>query len=75
MPASRPAVANVVDEIAEDVLPGSGAKLDARREALHAAVDYLREQGRATPQDFQTTVYPEHTGRYTAGDKARKLCD
>jgi hypothetical protein len=39
-----------------------------RREALPAAVDNLREYGQATPQDFQTTVYPEHTGRYTAGD-------
>ena len=60
--------------IAEDVLPGWG-RSSTRREALHAAVDYLREYGQATPHDFQTTVYPEHTGRYTAGDKARKLCD
>ena len=64
----RPPFADVVDEIAEDVLPGSGAKLEARREALHAAVEYLRERGQATPQDFQTDVYPEHTGRYTDGD-------
>ena len=67
-PASRSAVADVVDEIAEDVLPGSGAKLKARREALHAAVDYLRERGQATPKDFRTDVYPEHPGHYTDGD-------
>jgi hypothetical protein len=53
----------------------AGGRSSTRREALHAAVDYLRERGQPTPQDFQTTVYPEHTGRYTAGDKAGKLCD
>jgi len=59
---------DVVDAAAEDILPGSEAKLEARREALHAAVEYLREHGQATPSDFQTDVYPEHTGHYTEGD-------
>jgi hypothetical protein len=67
-PREAPAVAAVVREIAEEILPGSGAKLEARREALHAAVEYLREQGEATPTDFRTDVYPEHTGHYTDGD-------
>jgi len=67
-PRETPPFADVVDAVAEDVLPGSGAKLEARREALHAAVEYLREQGEATPKDFRTDVYPEHTGHYTDGD-------
>lgn len=58
---------DTVDTVAEDVLPGSGAKLEARRDALHAVVDYLREHGEATPSDFQTNVYPEYNGEYTAG--------
>jgi predicted ArsR family transcriptional regulator len=62
------ALEDVVDAVGEDTLPGSGAKLEARREALHAAVEYLREHGQATPSDFQTDVYPDHTGRYTEGD-------
>ena len=66
--AEGDALADAVDAVAEDVLPGSGAKLEARREALHAAVEYLREHGAATPSDFQTDVYPDHPGRYTAGD-------
>jgi len=62
----------LVDTVAEDALPGSGAKLEARREALRAVVDFLREQGRATPQAFKNDVYPEHTAYYTDGqDPAR----
>jgi hypothetical protein len=61
-------VSAVVDTVAEATLPGSGEKLEARREALHAAVEYLREHGTATPSDFQADVYPDHTGRYTEGD-------
>lgn len=67
-PRETPPFADLVDAVAEDALPGSGAKLEARREALHAAVEYLREQGEATPKDFRTDVYPEHTGHYTDGD-------
>jgi predicted ArsR family transcriptional regulator len=59
---------DAVDVIAEDTLPGSGAKLESRREALQATVDYLREQGQATPKDFRTNVYPDYTGHYTDGD-------
>jgi hypothetical protein len=67
-PREIPQFADTVDAVAEDVLPGSGGKLEARREALHAAVDYLRERGQATPKDFRTDVYPEHPGHYTDGD-------
>lgn len=57
----------LVDEVAEDVLPGSGEKLEARREALRAVVYYLREQGSAKPKDFREDVYPDHQAYYTEG--------
>lgn len=49
-------------------LPGSGAKLDARRDAVRATVAYLREHGTAKPADFQRDVYPEHPARHTEGE-------
>lgn len=58
---------DLVDDVGDNVLPGSGTKLEDRRDALHAAVSYLREQGTATPTDFQNNVYPNHTGHYTEG--------
>lgn len=58
----------VIDTVAEDTLPGSGAKLEERRAALLAAVAYLAEHGQATPSEFQTEVYPDHRARYTAGE-------
>ena len=62
----------LVDDVAAEVLPGSGAKLDDRREAFAAVVEYLREHGDATPAEFKSEVYPEHRGRYTSGkDPAR----
>jgi hypothetical protein len=62
----------LVDAVAEDVLPGSGAKLADRRAALLATVEYLAEQGQSTPSDFRTEVYPEHRAHYTDGkDPAR----
>lgn len=62
----------IVDDVAGEVLPGSGAKLDARREALRAVVEYLRDHGTAEPADFREEVYPDHPARYTTGkDPAR----
>lgn len=62
----------LVDVVAEEVLPGSGNKLDARREALHAVVTYLRDRGTASPADFCEDVYPDHPAAYTSGsDPAR----
>lgn len=58
----------LLDDIAADTLPGSGAKLADRREALRAVVDYLREHGTAEPADFKRDVYPEYNGRYTDGE-------
>lgn len=61
-------LARVTDDVVDaGVLPGSGEKLDRRREALHAAVEYLREQGTAEPADFKSDVYPDHTAGYTGG--------
>lgn len=57
----------LVDEVADDVLPGTGEKLEERREALRAVVHYLREHGTATPKDFRRDVYPDHPARYTEG--------
>jgi len=63
---------DIIDAVAEDFLPGSGWKLDERREALHAVVDYLREHGTAKPADFERDVYPNHSAGYTDGkDPAR----
>jgi len=63
-----PTIEDLVDQVGRDVLPGSGAKLDERVEALRAVVDYLREHGTATPADFKNEVYPAHTARYTDGE-------
>ena len=63
-----PTLSETIDAVADDVLPGSGSKLEARREALHAVVGYLREHGTATPSDFQADVYPDHPARYTDGN-------
>lgn len=59
---------DIVAEVAEDVLPGSGWKFDERREALRAIVEYLREHGTATPAEFRDEVYPDHTAGYTDGE-------
>lgn len=60
-------VDELVNEVAGETLPGSGAKLEARREAFTAVVGYLRERGSATPQDFKEDVYPDHQAMYTDG--------
>lgn len=62
----------LIDDVAAETLPGSGSKLEERTQALHATVEYLREQGTATPADFREDVYPQHTAQYTKGsDPAR----
>jgi len=49
-------------------VPGSGAKADRRREAVGAALEYIRGNGEATPADLRDDVYPDYTGDYTRGD-------
>ncbi|SFB71761.1 hypothetical protein SAMN05444422_101439 [Halobiforma haloterrestris] len=41
-------------------LPGSGETLEARREALRAAYEYIVDHPSATKSDFVEHVYPEH---------------
>ena len=70
--AASETLADLVDDVGDDTLPGSGAKLEARRDALRAVVAYLREHGTATPADLRRDVYPDHDGRYVDGkDPAR----
>jgi hypothetical protein len=57
----------IVEDVADEVLPGSGSKLEERRAALFAAVKYLTTNQTATPAELKEEVYPEHTGRYTSG--------
>jgi len=61
-------LSEIIAEVAEETLPGSGDKQQEREEALRAVVDYLREHGAAEPKDFKNDVYPDHTARYTKGD-------
>lgn len=67
-----PPVDDLVEAIGYEILPGQGQKLDQRVAALRATVDYLREHGRATPQEFKNDVYPDHSAMYVDGkDPAR----
>ncbi len=49
-------------------LPGSGATLEARREALLAAYDHLVENPSAARSDFLDHVYPEHPAGFETAD-------
>jgi len=55
--------------LVEDVdLPGTGKTLEARREALLAAYEYLQEYPEAKKSDFLQDVFPDHpAGFETAG--------
>lgn len=45
-------------------LPGSGRTLDARREALAAAYEYLTNHPSATKSDFIDEVYPKYPAKF-----------
>lgn len=63
---------DLADAVASDHLPGSGAKLEERRAAFDAVIEYLQGHGTATPAEFRADVYPDHPARYTEGkDPAR----
>lgn len=64
----------IVDEVAEDVLPGSGSKLDDRHEALTAAVTYLIRHESATRAELSEEIYPDHTGRFETAYSWWKNC-
>ena len=49
-------------------LPGSGPLLTARREAILASFDYLREHPSAKKSDFLEDVYPEYAAGFDTPD-------
>jgi len=61
----EPAVERLVREVD---LPGTGRKLEARREALLAAYRYLKEYPEAKKSDFLQDVFPENTAGYETAE-------
>ena len=59
------AVANAIEEAS---LPGSGPTLEARREALSAAYDYLAANPEAKKADFLRDVYHDHPAGYESAE-------
>ncbi|MFT4891432.1 MAG: hypothetical protein ACI9YT_002364 [Halobacteriales archaeon] len=49
-------------------LPGTGKTLEARRDALLAAYDYLQEYPEAKKSDFLQDVYPDHTAEFETAE-------
>lgn len=64
--SDRPDVVSTAIRTAE--LPGSGPTLEARREALSAAYDYLTEHPEATKADFLRDVYHDHAAGYESAE-------
>ena len=56
-------------EIADAELPGSGALLRERRQALRAAYDYISQNPEATKTEFLTEVFPEHSAGCKTADE------
>lgn len=53
----------------EDVdLPGTGKTLEARRDALQAAYDYLQDYPEAKKSDFLQEVYPDHPAEFETAE-------
>jgi len=67
-PAPRDGTEVREDPVEELDLPGSGEKLERRREAVRACYEYVQEQGKAKPADFREDVYPDHPAMYTEGE-------
>lgn len=49
-------------------LPGTGKTLEARREALLAAYEYLQEHPEAKKSDFLQDVFPENPAEYQTAE-------
>jgi hypothetical protein len=64
--ADRPP--EVAVAIGEADLPGSGPRLDARREALSAAYEYLTDHPEAKKADFLRDVYAERPAGYESAE-------
>ncbi len=56
------------EAIATADLPGTGATLDARRDALRAAYEYIVEHPSATKSDFLEHVYPEYPAEFETAE-------
>jgi len=73
----------VDDVLAELDMPGSGDRLEARREAVRACYQFLLNHGQAQKSDFLDDVYPDHTAGYqssggwwnTINPALRELCE
>ena len=73
--ADADASALTLDERIDAVdVPGSGSKADARRAAVRAAVDHLREHGDATPNDLKDSLYRDHKAEYATARSWWKNC-
>ncbi|MFB6122329.1 MAG: ArsR family transcriptional regulator [Haloferacaceae archaeon] len=59
------AVSNAIDDAS---LPGTGPTLEARREALSAAYDYLTERPEAKKADFLRDVYHDHPAGFESAE-------
>lgn len=64
----------IIDSVAADALPGSGSKLEARKEAFQATVEYLREHGEIKKATFEEHIYSDHPAEYDSGRSAWKNC-
>lgn len=75
-PAEPPEPTNEPDVLDVDRLdlPGSGDKLEERREAVRACLDYLEENREAKPAELKETVYPDYTGGYASARSWWKNC-
>ncbi|KAB1194093.1 helix-turn-helix domain-containing protein [Haloferax sp. MBLA0076] len=60
-----PAVSNAIEQAD---LPGSGPMLDARREALSAAYEYLTDHPEAKKADFLRDVYYEYPAGFESAE-------
>jgi len=50
-------------------LPGAGEKLQERREAVLAVLEYLdTAEDTTTPAELREAVYPDHSARYESAD-------
>jgi hypothetical protein len=71
-PASTPTTETSQSQpqrLIEDIdLPGTGKTLQARREALLAAYEYLQDHPEAKKSDFLQDVFPDHPAEYQTAE-------
>ena len=67
-PAADESLAAIEEAIQGADLPGSGGTLEARREALRGAYEYIVDHPSATKSDFLEHVYPEHPADFETSE-------